>query len=233
MSAAGGPAPRIAICDYGVGNLRSVERALEAAGAEVELTGSAERVTASDGVVLPGVGAFAPAARALEESGLGPAIHAMARFRRPVLGVCLGFQLLFDRSEEGEGGRGLGLLRGTVRRIHPQPPLKVPHMGWNRLRIVRPSPLLDGVEDGAYVYFVHSYAADADDGDIVATTDHGEEIVAAVQRTTVMGTQFHPEKSGAAGLRIYANFVRACAGARDRADTPVPLSADAAPEAPR
>jgi glutamine amidotransferase len=216
---------RIAICDYGVGNLRSVERALIAAGAEILVSADADAVAGCDGAVLPGVGAFAPAARLLREHGLDAAIADLAARRRPVLGVCLGFQLLFEASDEGDGGTGLGLLAGRVERLRA-PGLKIPHMGWNELRMTRPSPLLDGVAEGTHMYFVHSYAAAGIPAEVVATTDYGGDVVAACQHATVMGTQFHPEKSGAAGLRIYANFVGACAGARERARSTVPLGDD-------
>jgi imidazole glycerol-phosphate synthase subunit HisH len=214
--------PRVAIVDYGVGNLRSVERALAGAGAEVVISPDPRVVLASDAVVLPGVGAFAPAAALLLGSGLGEAVREAAGRGRPVLGVCLGFQLLFDSSEEGEGGEGLGLLPGRVRRIDAAPPLKVPHMGWNRLRMRRPSALTAGVPEGAWCYFVHSYAAAADPADVVASVDYGGEIVAICERGTVTGTQFHPEKSGPAGLRIYANLVGACAGAPRQAEAALP-----------
>ena len=210
--------PRIAIVDYGVGNLRSVERALARAGAEAVITPDPRVVAGSDGVVLPGVGAFAPAAALLLGSGLGDAVREAAGRGRPVLGVCLGFQLLFDSSEEGEGGTGLGLLAGRVRRIAATPPLKVPHMGWNSLRLRRPAVLTEGVEEGTRCYFVHSYAADADPADVVATVDYGGEIVAICERGVVTGTQFHPEKSGPAGLRIYANLVAAAMGERRAAE---------------
>jgi glutamine amidotransferase len=213
--------PRIAIVDYGVGNLRSVERALARAGAEAVITPDARAVAASDGVVLPGVGAFGPAAALLLGSGLGDAVREAAGRGRPVLGVCLGFQLLFDASEEGEGGVGLGLLPGRVRRIAAGS-LKVPHMGWNQLRIRRPAALTAGVADGAWCYFVHSYAADADPRDVVATVDYGGEIVAVCERGAVTGTQFHPEKSGPAGLRIYANLVAACVGEPRPAEPSLP-----------
>jgi glutamine amidotransferase len=213
--------PRVAIVDYGVGNLRSVERALARAGAEVVITPDPATVAGCDGVVLPGVGAFAPAAELLLGSGLGDAVREAAGRGRPVLGVCLGFQLLFDESEEGEGGAGLGLLPGRVRRIEAAP-LKVPHMGWNRLRLRRPAMITAGLEDGAWCYFVHSYAAAADAADIVATADYGGEIVAVCERGTVSGTQFHPEKSGPAGLRIYANLVAACVGERRPAEPSLP-----------
>jgi len=213
--------PRIAVVDYGVGNLRSVERALARAGAEVVISPDPDVVVGCDGVVLPGVGAFAPAAALLLGSGLGAAVREAAGRGRPVLGVCLGFQLLFDSSEEGEGGSGLGLLPGRVRRIQPAP-LKVPHMGWNRLRMCRPAVLTAGVGDGAWCYFVHSYAAAAAPEDVVATVEYGGEIVALCERGSVTGPQFHPEKSGPAGLRIYANLVAACAGARLPAEPALP-----------
>jgi glutamine amidotransferase len=213
---------RIAIVDYGVGNLRSVERALARAGAEAVITPDPRVVAGSDGVVLPGVGAFAPAAALLLGSGLGDAVREAARRGRPILVVCLGFQLLFESSEEGEGGTGLGLLPGRVRRIAAAPPLKVPHMGWNSLRLRRPAVLTQGVEDGTRCYFVHSYAADADPADVVATVDYGGEIVAICERGVVTGTQFHPEKSGPAGLRIYANLVAASVGERRPAAPSLP-----------
>jgi glutamine amidotransferase len=203
-------APRIGVCDYGVGNLRSVERALAHGGGNAVLSADARELAGCDGLVLPGVGAFVVAARALRSRGLDAAIGAVAGSGRPILGVCLGFQLLFSDSDEGDGESGLGLIPGRVRRLRPARG-KVPHMGWNRLRVTRPSSLLTGVDDGSYAYFVHSYAAIPDDeGCVVAVTDHGGEIVAAVQAGNITGTQFHPEKSAAAGLRVYANFVAAC-----------------------
>lgn len=215
---AGGGSPpasgiRVAVVDYGVGNLRSVERALARAGAEAVITPDPRVVAGCEGVVLPGVGAFAPAAELLHSTGLGAAVVDAARRGRPVLGVCLGFQLLFETSEEGEGGTGLGLLAGRVVRI-AAPGLKVPHMGWNRLRIRRPDPLLEGVGEGAWCYFVHSYTAVCRAADLVATTDYGGELAAVSRFGSVAGTQFHPEKSGPAGLLIYANLVAACAGER-------------------
>ncbi len=200
---------RVAVVDYGVGNLRSVERALSRAGAEAVITPDPRVVSGCDGVLLPGVGAFSPAAALLGSTGLGEAIHEAAARGRPVLGVCLGFQLLFEESAEGQGGAGLRLLPGRVVRI-TAPGRKVPHMGWNRLHIRRADPLLDGLAEGEWCYFVHSYAADPREEDIVATCDYGAQIAAVCRQGGVTGTQFHPEKSGAAGLRIYANFVAAC-----------------------
>ncbi len=203
--------PVVGVCDYGVGNLRSVERALRIAGGDPLISNDPTVIAGCDGVVLPGVGAFAVAALALRETGLGESVRHLAQAGRPVLGICLGHQLLFERSAEGEGGEGLALLPGTVAQINPGDGLKVPHMGWNTIDVARESMLLDGVVSGSYMYFVHSYAAVAEDHDVVANTEYGTRIVGAVERDNVMGTQFHPEKSGAAGLRVYANFVARCA----------------------
>ena len=197
------------MCDYGVGNLRSVERALLRAGAEVVISGDAQDIAECAGVVLPGVGAFAGAASVLRRAGLADAVRFVAAAGRPVLGVCLGYQMLFEHSDEGDGGDGLGLLQGSVSRLAGDG-LKIPHMGWNRLRLVNGSPLLAGVADGSFVYFVHSYAAHAVPEEVIAYTDYGGELPAAAQRGNVMGTQFHPEKSGPAGLRVYANLVALC-----------------------
>lgn len=206
------PSPRIAICDYGVGNLRSVERALLHAGAEVVLTGDAEEMRSCAGVVLPGVGAFGAAVDALESTGLGEVVKDIAHRGTPLLGVCLGHQLLFEESDENGGRRGLGLLPGRIVRLGTERG-KIPHMGWNQLQITRPSAFFDGVADGSYAYFVHSYAATGETTDtdaVVATVDYGGPIVAACARGNVWSTQFHPEKSGEAGLRLYANFVNVC-----------------------
>jgi glutamine amidotransferase len=201
----------VGVCDYGVGNLRSVERALIQGGARPLLSADPGELAACDGLVLPGVGAFAVAARALRERGIDTVVAGMVERGRPILGVCLGFQLLFEESDEGSGGAGLGVLPGRVRRLDGSRG-KVPHMGWSRLRVTRPSGLLESIDDGEFVYFVHSYAAIPDDrGDVIATADYSGEVVAAVERGSVRGTQFHPEKSGTTGLRVYANFVAGCA----------------------
>ncbi len=203
--------PVIGVCDYGVGNLRSVERALRASGAEPRISADPAVIAVCDGVVLPGVGAFSVAARTLQETGLGSAVQWLALQDRPVLGVCLGYQLLFERSDEGSGGEGLALLPGRVVQLSPGPGLKVPHMGWNTIATVRSSTLLEGIASGSYMYFVHSFSALPALDHTVATTDYGIRFAAAAERDRVMGTQFHPEKSGTAGLRIYANFVALCA----------------------
>ncbi len=201
---------RIGICDYGVGNLRSVERALRVAGADPVISGDPSEIAACDGVILPGVGAFSIAAGMLRKTGLAEAVREVARRDRPVLGICLGHQLLFERSDEGRGGEGLRLLRGQVVKLSPARGLKVPHMGWNTIATVRASALLEGITSGSYMYFVHSYVAIPEPDDTVAVTGYGGDLAAAVERGTVMGTQFHPEKSGANGLRVYANFVALC-----------------------
>ena len=205
---------RVGVCDYGVGNLHSVERALQRAGAQPVISDDPAELEACDGLVLPGVGAFVAAAEQLRRTGMDRFAIGFAASGRPLLGVCLGYQLLFDHSDEGAGGDGLGLIGGQVTRVDASG-LKLPQIGWNEIRCVRESALLDGVSDGAYVYFVHSFGAlPADDADVVAVTDYGSTMVAAVQRGTVMGTQFHPEKSGATGLRLYANFVALCRAPR-------------------
>jgi imidazole glycerol-phosphate synthase subunit HisH len=204
--------PLVGVCDYGVGNLRSVERALRVSGARTLISGDPDAIAACDGVVLPGVGAFAIAARALHDTGLGGAVRHVADAGGPVFGVCLGHQLLFERSAEGPSVKGLGLLSGAVTRLVPASGSKVPHMGWNTLSTVAASSrLLAGTAAGSYMYFVHSYAAVPVPEDVAATTEYGDTFAAAVERGNVMGTQFHPEKSGAAGLRLYANFVAVCA----------------------
>ncbi|MHB8508225.1 MAG: imidazole glycerol phosphate synthase subunit HisH [Candidatus Dormibacteria bacterium] len=199
--------------DYGVGNLRSVRRGLEAAGAEVEVTGDRRRLSTAAGIVLPGVGAFAPAVARLSAAGLGEHLVELAAHAKPILGVCLGYQVLFERSYEDGDHRGLGLLPGPVRRLPPTG--KVPHMGWNRLRQVRQDVLFEGIPDRSYFYFVHSYYPELKIGpEIIGTTDYGRTLGVVARRGSVCGTQFHPEKSGPAGLRLYANFVMSCHGDR-------------------
>lgn len=201
---------RVAVIDYGVSNLRSVERALVAVGAEPVLTRDAAEVDGCAGVVLPGVGAFGAAVDALDALDLRAAVTAAVDRGLPLLGVCLGFQLLFEWSDESGGRAGLGLLDGRVSRIDPRHG-KVPHMGWNRLQLRRPSPLLEGVADGTWAYFVHSYAASAEGDAVVAACEYGgAALAAACGRAGVYGTQFHPEKSGPQGLRLYANFLGIC-----------------------
>jgi glutamine amidotransferase len=199
----------IAIIDYGMGNLRSVQKALEAVGAGALVTSEPEVIRRASKVILPGVGAFADAIAELRRTGLGEAFVEAVRAGKPCLGVCLGLQLLFDKSEEDGLHEGLGLLPGRVVRFQPSPGLKIPHMGWNALSIRRPAPLFEGVADGSFVYFVHSYhAVAANPQDVAAEADYPEPFTAAVWRDNLMACQFHPEKSQKVGLAMYANFAR-------------------------
>jgi len=198
--------PVVVLVDYEAGNLRSIRKALEGAGAEVALLRTPADAPAHQGIVLPGVGAFGAAMSRLGQVGFVQWIRDQVNAGMPLLGVCLGIQLLFERSEEGGAIEGLGLLAGDVRRLPSG--LKVPHMGWNQLDVVKPVPLLAGVPNGAFVYFVHSYVVHprAND-DVIATTSYGESWPAIVQREKVIGLQFHPEKSGTVGQRILQSFI--------------------------
>jgi glutamine amidotransferase len=195
------------IIDYGMGNLRSVQKAIEAIGHHAEVSSDPEEVRRADKVILPGVGAFADAASELRRTGLGEAFCEAVRAGKPCLGVCLGLQLLFDVSEEDGEHAGLGLLPGRVVRFQSAPGLKIPHMGWNTLRIKRPAPILGGIGAAPSVYFVHSYyAVAARPDDVAAEADYPEPFAAAVWRENLMACQFHPEKSQRVGLAMYANF---------------------------
>jgi glutamine amidotransferase len=198
----------IAIIDYGMGNLRSVQKAFEAVGADAAVTADPDAVARAGHVILPGVGAFADAMAELERTGLGAAFVAAVNAGKPCLGVCLGLQLLFDVSEEDGEHRGLGLLPGRVARFPNRPGLPVPHMGWNTLRAARPGiPLLEGLGEEPSVYFVHSYRALPEDpGDVAAWADYPEPFAAMVARDNLMACQFHPEKSQAVGLAMYRRF---------------------------
>lgn len=197
----------IAVLDYGIGNLRSAEKALQHTGAEARLVSDPDTVAGADGVVLPGVGAFGPCAHALRQRGLDKAVRHALDSGRPFLGICVGLQLLYEGSEESPGVDGLGVLGGVVQAL----PLteKRPQMQWNVLEPRRPSAMLDGLDEAAWAYFVHSYAP-PDGDDVVATCDYGGAVVAAVEQGPVWGAQFHPEKSGSVGLRMLANFAAAC-----------------------
>lgn len=201
----------IAIVDYGVGNLASLDAALRRAGAEdVRITRSHVDILAATAVVLPGVGRFGHCAGELRRLGLDAMVRVASDRGIPLLGLCVGMQLLFEESEEDPGTPGLGLYRGRVRLLRGD--VRVPHTGWNQVRMVRPHPWLAGVHDSAYFYFVHSYAVDpADERAIVATVDHGGAITAAVGSGAMLGLQFHPEKSGAMGTAVLRSFVRATA----------------------
>jgi glutamine amidotransferase len=199
----------IAVVDYGIGNLGSVMKALRHVGAQAELTGDRARLARADALVLPGDGAFAAAMGELEARGLVPVLRAHVAAGKPLLGICIGMQLLFEASEEHGTHAGLGLLPGRVTRFAPE--LTVPHMGWNALQQRAPHPLLDGVDEAEHVYFVHSYRVAADGPHVMASADYGGAFAAVVARENVMGVQFHPEKSQAVGLRIVANFAGASA----------------------
>ena len=199
--------PTIAVLDYGSGNLHSVGRALAHVGADVLVTGEAVRAAEADGLLIPGVGHFGHCVRAIRALGLDEAIGTFAASGRPMFGVCVGMQVLFERSEE-DPDAGLGLLSGASRRLPDT--VKVPHIGWNEVAWSLPHPFVEGIDDGTRFYFVHSYAPDADE-DAVGVTEHGRPFAAAASRGNVFATQFHPEKSGDAGLAIYENFVRSVA----------------------
>jgi imidazole glycerol-phosphate synthase subunit HisH len=197
----------IAVVDYGMGNLRSVAKALERVGARVEVTSQAERIAAADAVVLPGVGAFGRCMENLKGAGLEGVVRDAAASERPFLGICVGMQILFDESEEFGPVAGLGILPGRVRRfVADSPDLKVPHMGWNKLEVKRRAPHLDGIEDGQYVYFVHSYYVDCDQSLAATVTDYSGAFVSSVWRDNLFAVQFHPEKSQENGLRLLENF---------------------------
>jgi imidazole glycerol-phosphate synthase subunit HisH len=199
----------IGLVDYGMGNLRSVEKALTRVGADVRIVTDPQAVIASDALVLPGVGAFGDCMKNLQKVRLVEAICEFVSSRRPFLGICLGFQALFESSEEAPGVKGLAIFPGTVPRFAVNG-LKVPHMGWNQLRIQQPDcPLLNGVADGSYVYFVHSYyCAPKDNSLACGTTEYGVEFCSMLWAGNVFATQFHPEKSQAVGLKMLENFVK-------------------------
>jgi len=204
-----GAVPRVAMIDYGSGNLRSVEKALQHAGAEVVRCESPDKLDDCAAIVLPGVGSFGDCARSLRERGLTSTLRAWLDAGRPYLGICLGYQILFESSEETPGEQGLAFWRGEVRRFPATAGLKVPHMGWNNLRLAAREPIYDGHSDPLFVYFVHSFFPVPKDKDLVtAYCTHGLEFAASARHGDVHGVQFHPEKSQKAGLRMLENFVR-------------------------
>jgi imidazole glycerol-phosphate synthase subunit HisH len=196
----------IAIIDYGVGNLRSVEKAFEAVGAPALVTGDKVAIREAERLVLPGVGAFGECSRRLRESGLDRLVLEAAQAGKPILGLCVGLQLMFDEGHEFGVHQGLGLMRGRVVRF-PEIAAHVPQIGWNQIEASKPHPLLNGLEDGTYFYFVHSYHVEAGDSeDVLASTEYGIRYASVCARGAVCGVQFHPEKSQDAGLRLLANF---------------------------
>jgi len=199
----------IAIIDYGMGNLRSVQKGLDRVGFEAVVTRDLGQIEAAHGVVLPGVGAFSACMENLGKFGLVEVIRETVRKQKPFLGICLGFQLLFSESEEFGTGKGLDLFPGRVVGFRAREDLKVPHMGWNRIDKRRESPFLDGISSGDYVYFVHSFYVAPDDSSIIATTtDYGAPFASSIATDRLFACQFHPEKSQELGLRILANFGR-------------------------
>ena len=196
----------IAIVDYGAGNLMSVHNSLDFLGYENKIAASPEVIEQAAGVILPGVGAFPDAMDALHASGLTDAVLEAAR-TKPFLGICLGMQMLFEESDEVRPCKGLGLLPGRIERIRTS--LKLPQIGWNALDILRPNAMTEGVQQGDYVYFVHSFmAVPAEEGDLAAVTDYGARVPAMVARGNLFGCQFHPEKSGKVGLEMLKNFAK-------------------------
>jgi imidazole glycerol-phosphate synthase subunit HisH len=199
----------IAIIDYGMGNLRSVQKGFERAGYEAEVTGEIGKITSARGVVLPGVGAFQACMENLERFGLIDAIREVVRQNKPFLGICLGFQLLFSESEEFGQQKGLDLLPGRVVGFNARNGLKIPHMGWNRIDKKKETPFLEGISSGDYVYFVHSYYVRPENSSLVATTtDYEKPFVSSIATDHLFACQFHPEKSQELGLRILSNFGR-------------------------
>lgn len=199
-----------AIIDYGAGNLMSVKKALDYIGAKSFITSDPAEIAAADSVILPGVGAFGDAMDSMRKKGLDSAVKSAALSGKPFLGICLGLQLLFAQSDETPGAQGLGLIKGKISEIPKTNGLKVPHIGWNSIEISENSRLFAGIPNGSYFYFVHSYYLNgADESDVAATTEYGVKIECAVEHGNLFATQFHPEKSGAAGLQVLKNFIAA------------------------
>lgn len=200
----------IAIIDYDAGNIKSVEKALLLLGQEVKITRDKDEILSADKVILPGVGAFGDAVGKIRQYGLEEVIHEVVRKKTPFLGICLGLQLMFERSDETPGVEGLGILKGEILRIPDCPGLKIPHMGWNSLKFQNNGRLFKGLPEDSYVYFVHSYYLKAEDESIVtATTEYSTHIHASVEYENVFACQFHPEKSSETGLSILKNFISA------------------------
>ncbi|MDF2821922.1 MAG: imidazole glycerol phosphate synthase, glutamine amidotransferase subunit [Clostridiales bacterium] len=199
----------IAVLDYGAGNLKSVEKALEHLGYDVIITSDPDEIMNSNALILPGVGAFGNAMKCLEDSNLIPIIKQKISEGTPFLGICLGMQMLFDESEETPGVNGLSILEGNIIRIPDKEGLKIPHMGWNSIQVKDGSKLFEGIDNESYVYFVHSYYLVAKNSEIVAaTTNYSEDLQIAVEYKNIFATQFHPEKSGDIGLKILDNFAK-------------------------
>jgi imidazole glycerol-phosphate synthase subunit HisH len=197
--------PPVAVLDYGVGNLHSAAKALDRAGAEVRVVATVEEAAGAAGLVVPGVGAYGACLTGLASAGGAAAVAGWLQGGRPLLGICVGMQLLFEASDEGPVADGVGVVPGKIRRLSG--PVKIPHIGWDEVTVRPGSRLLAGLGDGTRFYFVHSYAPEPDGDAVAAVCDYGGRFAAAVERGNLFGTQFHPEKSGAAGLALLANFV--------------------------
>lgn len=199
----------IGIVDYGIGNLRSVQKAVQHVGGDAVFVHTPEEISKVDGLILPGVGNFGDCVRSLAKSGMWDDVVAWAKSDKPFFGICVGYQMLFESSEEAPGEKGLGIFPGTVRKFSDKHGLKIPQIGWNTVTVHQPNaPLLSGIADGDFVYFVHSYYAVPKDPAIIALeTTYGETFASAVARDNLLATQFHPEKSQRAGLQMLKNFV--------------------------
>lgn len=200
--------PPVALLDYGVGNLHSAAKALDRAGAEVRVVPTVAEAAGAAGLVVPGVGAYGACLSGLASAGGAAAVASWLEGGRPLLGICVGMQLLFEASEEGPVGDGVGVVPGKIRRLTG--PVKIPHIGWDEVAVRPGSRLFAGLGDGTRFYFVHSYAPEPDGDAVAAVCDYGGRFAAAVEHGNLFGTQFHPEKSGPAGLRLLANFVEVC-----------------------
>lgn len=197
----------IAIIDYGAGNIQSVYKALKYLGIDCAITSDKNEILNADGAILPGQGEFSDCMNSITESGIKDTVMEFINTGKPFLGICVGLQLLFEGSEESPDTKGLGIFKGIIKRIPNGEGLKIPHMGWNSIDIVKNDKLFNGIENGSYFYFVHSYYLDAEEKDIVSTqTEYGVKIDASVSRDNIYATQFHPEKSGEVGLEILKNF---------------------------
>lgn len=214
----------IAVVDYGVGNLFSLLSSLKFIGADACVTSDSDIIESADGVILPGVGAFADAYDKLNSAGLIPTVKKIAAEGKPLLGICLGMQLFFDKSFEFGEHKGLSLIPGEVVELKPGDGLKVPHMGWNALRIKRGNPLFKYINDGDHVYYVHSFCALTPPENLLAVSDYGIEVTGAVNKKNVYGTQFHPEKSGDTGLKILRAFGEIARDYAKSAENKEPLS---------
>ena len=199
----------VAIIDYDAGNIKSVEKAIQFLGEEVIVTRNPAEILNASGVILPGVGSFGDAMEKLHKYNLIPVIHEVVERKIPFLGICLGLQLLFEKSDESPGVEGLGILKGEIKRIPDKEGLKIPHIGWNSLKFPNEGRLYEGISEDSYVYFVHSYYLEAmENAIVVATTEYGINIHASVEKDNVFACQFHPEKSSSVGLKILENFLK-------------------------